>query len=134
MLAQTLYNALYFAPVQDTGYYFYVEGGGTYGKFAPGVSYLNNVTYKILHNLGYEIKINVKKHGFFPKGGALSEILIHPNRNKYKGLILTPRPRLSSLLPGAASIPWFSNTFISAWAKATQVVQRSSARSCIFQT
>ena len=97
MLSQSLYNGLYFAPVTEKGYRIIISGGGTYGKWAPGTDYLNNVTFQILKQLGYSVKINVSKHGFYPKGGAQAEICIKPNNKSYSGYNKEIRGELSAI-------------------------------------
>jgi len=48
-----------------------VKGGGTWGKWAPPVEYLKNVFFPLV---GEKTTIDVKKEGFYPKGGA--EVLV----------------------------------------------------------
>ncbi|MHA1912036.1 MAG: RNA 3'-terminal phosphate cyclase [Candidatus Kariarchaeaceae archaeon] len=67
----------------------YVEGGATYGKWAPPVTYLQNVTYKILKETGLHVEVNVRREGFFPKGGAKAQLTIFP-RVKSTPLELLP--------------------------------------------
>ncbi len=76
LLTQTLHNALIDPSTSKREFEFHVYGGGTYGKYAPGTEFLNNVTYQIFKNLGYLVNINVLKHGFYPKGGAEAIIQI----------------------------------------------------------
>jgi len=58
-----------------------IKGGGTYGKWAPGIVFLENVLYKIYEMAGYKIQLIVNKHGFYPKGGASLKCIIHsPNQ------------------------------------------------------
>ena len=66
-----------------------LSGGGTYGKWAPGIDYLKNVTYKIFKKSGLNLDINIQKHGFYPKGGARMKCLINPPTQKLKPLNLT---------------------------------------------
>jgi RNA 3'-phosphate cyclase len=47
-----------------------INGGGTFGKWAPSLNYLKYVTYNIFGNHGFTIDIDIQKHGFYPKGGA----------------------------------------------------------------
>jgi len=47
-----------------------IEGGGTFGKWAPSIIYLQKVFLKTLEKFGFLAKIEVLKHGFYPKGGA----------------------------------------------------------------
>ncbi|MCG3218143.1 MAG: RNA 3'-terminal phosphate cyclase [Candidatus Heimdallarchaeota archaeon] len=67
----------------------HVEGGATYGKWAPPVAYLKNVTYEILKKIGLNAQVEVKKEGFFPKGGAKAQLTLFP-RVKSAPLELLP--------------------------------------------
>lgn len=66
-----------------------VNGGGTFGKYAPGLNYLKEVTYKIFRNHGFKIDIDIQKHGFYPKGGALVKCTLYPSKRKLKPIYLT---------------------------------------------
>jgi RNA 3'-phosphate cyclase len=55
-----------------------ISGGGTVGKWAPPVSFLENVTFKHLEKMGFKIYLEVLRHGFYPKGGASVNIEIIP--------------------------------------------------------
>ncbi len=48
-----------------------VDGGATAGKWAPPIDYLQNITLSVLADHGYKHVIDVKRHGFYPEGGAL---------------------------------------------------------------
>ena len=56
--------------------------GGTVNKWAPSLSYLQNVTLPILKKMGYDATVNVIKHGFYPKGGGIVEAIIKPRTLK----------------------------------------------------
>ncbi len=47
-----------------------INGGGTYGKWAPPTDYLKLVFLPLINRYGYKGDINVEKEGFYPKGGA----------------------------------------------------------------
>jgi len=47
-----------------------IDGGGTYGKWAPPLDYFRLVNFKILGRFGYHAWIAVEREGFHPKGGA----------------------------------------------------------------
>ncbi len=47
-----------------------IKGGGTYGKWAPGTSFLTNVLFKVYEQVGYKTNLKIHRHGFYPKGGA----------------------------------------------------------------
>ncbi|MHA2088674.1 MAG: RNA 3'-terminal phosphate cyclase [Promethearchaeota archaeon] len=66
-----------------------LSGGGTFGKWAPSLNYLQEVTYKIFKNSGCRIKIEILKHGFYPKGGAKAICKIFPSKEKLTPIILT---------------------------------------------
>lgn len=46
------------------------EGGATFGKWAPSISYIDHITWDIFRQLNFELKLSVLRHGFFPRGGA----------------------------------------------------------------
>jgi RNA 3'-phosphate cyclase len=67
-----------------------VRGGATYGKFAPPVDYIRLVLLPILAKMGYKAEMEIRKHGFYPKGGAEVKFFIYPNRD-FKAITLTER-------------------------------------------
>ena len=66
-----------------------IRGGGTFGKWAPSLNYLKAVTYKIFEISGLKIKIDILKHGFYPKGGAQINCHIYPPQKTLKPINLT---------------------------------------------
>ena len=46
------------------------QGGGTYGKWAPSIDFIQKVTWQIFRQMKYNLELTVDRHGFFPKGGA----------------------------------------------------------------
>lgn len=56
----------------------FIRGGGTFGKWAPSLNYLQHVAYNIFRNHGFNIEIDILKHGFYPKGGAVAKCTIYP--------------------------------------------------------
>ncbi len=67
----------------------FINGGGTFGKYAPSLNYLKEVTYQIFKNHGFNIEIDIKKHGFYPKGGAIVKCTLYPPKNELKPILLT---------------------------------------------
>jgi RNA 3'-terminal phosphate cyclase (ATP)/RNA 3'-terminal phosphate cyclase (GTP) len=67
----------------------FIDGGGTFGKWAPSINYLKNVTYKIFELSGYEISVDINKHGFYPKGGSQTECTITAPKKELNPLNLT---------------------------------------------
>lgn len=59
-----------------------IEGGGTFGKWAPSVEYLKNVFLPTVEKFGFKAEIEILKHGFYPKGGAKVVARIFPSRLK----------------------------------------------------
>lgn len=58
----------------------FIKGGADFGKFAPPIPYLQQVTLALLEKMGYKIEIKTLKHGFYPVGGGQTEIKIWPAR------------------------------------------------------
>ena len=54
----------------DTEIAISINGGATFGKWAPSINYLEQITFPIFKKSGLSIEINTQKHGFYPKGGA----------------------------------------------------------------
>ncbi len=55
-----------------------IEGGATFGKFAPPLHYIQFVLLPVLRRMGYHAEININRHGFYPVGGARVKVIIHP--------------------------------------------------------
>lgn len=65
--------------------------GGTSVLHAPTIDYLDLVKFEVLKFLGIERpKINIIRHGFYPKGNGIVEIEIYPIKN-VKGIELIER-------------------------------------------
>lgn len=67
----------------------FIRGGGTFGKWAPSINYLKEVTYKVFERSRLKIDIDIQRHGFYPKGGALLKCIIHPSKENLKPINLT---------------------------------------------
>ncbi len=52
--------------------------GGTDVKFAPPIDYIKNVLVAILRKMGADIKIEVIRRGYYPKGGGIVKVLVKP--------------------------------------------------------
>jgi len=74
-----------------------INGGGTFGKWAPSLNYLKEVTYQIFRNHGYNIDINIQKHGFYPKGGAIVKCTLYPPKDKLKPILLPELGKIESI-------------------------------------
>jgi len=66
-----------------------IQGGGTFGKWAPSLPYLQEVTYKLFEKSGLKISVDILKHGFYPKGGAQLKFVIYPSKKIIKPVNLT---------------------------------------------
>ena len=47
-----------------------IKGGGTFGLYSPNILYTKEVLLPTIKKLGFDAEIEIKKHGFFPKGGS----------------------------------------------------------------
>ncbi|MHA1144011.1 MAG: RNA 3'-terminal phosphate cyclase [Candidatus Helarchaeota archaeon] len=75
---------------------FTFDGGATFGLWAPTLTYLENVTFRLLHQMGYSIQTEIKKHGFYPKGGAVVFSKILPP-TRLEGLDLERQGKIESI-------------------------------------
>ena len=75
-----------------------ILGGGTFGKWAPSLNYLKEVTYQIFKRVGLSISIEIQKHGFYPKGGAQVKCIIQPPQKKPKAIYLTELGEINLIL------------------------------------
>ncbi len=56
----------------------HIQGGATFGRFAPPVPYTQNVLLPVLEKMGCRAEIEVLRHGFFPRGGARVRMSFQP--------------------------------------------------------
>lgn len=75
----------------------YLKGGATFGKWAPSINYLEHVTYPLFKKAGLNIKIDIMKHGFYPKGGAQVKCQIKRSTAKLKSLHLTTLSEIKAI-------------------------------------
>jgi len=55
-----------------------LDGGATFGLWAPPLPYLEHITIPQLTRMGYDVKVDLKRHGFYPKGGARVIFTLNP--------------------------------------------------------
>lgn len=65
-------------PSSQTEVKIKINGGGTWGKWAPPVVYLQNVLCNFSKEMGYNFEIKILQEGFYPKGGAKIEVKTSP--------------------------------------------------------
>ncbi len=53
--------------------------GGTHVPFSPSFNYLSEVFIPYLEKMGINLKIEIKAHGFYPKGGGLITAKVSPS-------------------------------------------------------
>ncbi len=70
-----------------------IQGGGTFGTHSPNSLYLKNILLPAIKKLGFNAEIEIKREGFFPKGGAVVNAFINPVK-EIKPLILEDRDKL----------------------------------------
>ncbi|MCL6641704.1 MAG: RNA 3'-terminal phosphate cyclase [Candidatus Bipolaricaulota bacterium] len=47
-----------------------IEGGGTYGQWAPPIAALEHVNFALVRRWGWRASLEIEREGFYPKGGA----------------------------------------------------------------
>jgi len=57
-----------------------IDGGGTFGKWAPPLPYFERVNFAVLERFGYRAEVRAAREGFYPKGGARVEACFYPAR------------------------------------------------------
>ena len=55
-----------------------INGGATFGKYAPPLQYIQFVLLPVLRRMGYQVEINILRHGFYPVGGARVQVIVNP--------------------------------------------------------
>ncbi|MFB6076113.1 MAG: RNA 3'-terminal phosphate cyclase [Candidatus Aenigmatarchaeota archaeon] len=65
----------------DKSFEVNVNGGATFGKWAPTIPYIRKVLLPNIEKLGVLAEINVSRHGFYPKGGARVKMRVEPCGN-----------------------------------------------------
>jgi len=72
-----------------------INGGATWGKWAPPVAFLQNILYTFLKDIGYDFEIKILREGFYPKGGA--EIEVKTTAAQWKPLEILRRGGILSI-------------------------------------
>ncbi len=73
-----------------------ISGGGTFGTGAPSTSFVKNVTYLAFGLMGYRIEVEVRKHGFYPKGGAQAHATFNVPK-EIRGIQFKDRGKLTKI-------------------------------------
>jgi RNA 3'-terminal phosphate cyclase (ATP) len=66
--------------------------GGTDVKWSPPIDFYTEVFLKIIHEMGCDMHLDMKRRGYYPKGGGLVEVRIVPSHH-LGGIILTKSER-----------------------------------------
>ncbi|TFF87412.1 MAG: RNA 3'-phosphate cyclase [Promethearchaeota archaeon] len=75
----------------------FLDGGATFGKWAPSLNYLEHVTYPLYKKSGVAVEINTLRQGFYPKGGAQVHCHIRFPTDELKPLNLTHLGEIKSI-------------------------------------
>ena len=59
-----------------------IDGGASFGKWAPALTYIQNVFCRAISRFGYDVKVDILRHGFYPKGGGLAHVEIAGRKPK----------------------------------------------------
>lgn len=74
-----------------------LHGGGTFGKWAPSLNYLKDVTFNVFKKAGLNIDIKINRHGFYPKGGAEVQCSISMEPHSLKPIKMTNLGNIESV-------------------------------------
>ena len=70
--------------------------GGTNVLWSPTTNFFRHVFCNFLDRMGISIRVDVRKHGFYPRGGGKVKVRIQPNLN-LRELKLTKRGKLDRI-------------------------------------
>jgi len=73
-----------------------IDGGATFGKYAPPLLYIKHVLLPTLSKMGFHADIKIDKHGFYPVGGAKVSINVKKTEG-FKPLILEKPGKIISI-------------------------------------
>ena len=71
--------------------------GGLFQDFAPSAFHLKYVLAPLVKKMGADIRINILRPGYVPKGKGILEIQIFPLRKKLKPIILTRQGKITGI-------------------------------------
>ena len=69
-----------------------IEGGATYGKWAPPLSYLQHIVLPFLARMGYQAEMKILREGFYPLGGA--KVKVETKRAELKNLEIISKQKI----------------------------------------
>jgi RNA 3'-terminal phosphate cyclase (ATP) len=72
--------------------------GGTDVKWSPLMDFYTNVFLKVLHEMGCEVHLDLKRRGYYPKGAGLVDVLVAPAHHM-KGIVLV-KPEREGIVKG----------------------------------
>lgn len=72
-----------------------IKGGAVSGKWAAPVNYMKYVLLPILEKMGYRADIEIKKYGYYPKGGGQVTARLYPS--KLSPLVLKNQGKIISI-------------------------------------
>jgi len=66
--------------------------GGTDVKWSPPIDFFTNVFLKALHEMGCAVHLDLKRRGYYPKGGGLVDVHVAPSHH-VKSIVVAERDR-----------------------------------------
>jgi len=79
--------------------------GGTDVPFSPTMDYTKHVFGNVMSRIGINFDLEVKRRGYYPKGGGLVKVQIHPCTALHSTSLLHRKTRNASLLCTYSHIP-----------------------------
>ncbi len=89
-------SLLYYAILKRDKITVNINGGATYGKWAPSIDYTEKAFHYLLKLIGINARIDIEKYGFYPKGGAKAKLTIDATEN-IKPLNMTERGDINEI-------------------------------------
>ncbi|MFN3621890.1 MAG: RNA 3'-terminal phosphate cyclase, partial [Nitrososphaerales archaeon] len=80
--------------------------GGTDVKWSPTIDYFNQVYVKALRALGIDVKLNVERRGYYPKGGGLVKVEVEPAKDINSITLLEYTPIPANIISVCSQLPF----------------------------
>jgi RNA 3'-phosphate cyclase len=78
------------------------RGGATDTHFSPTMDYFRHVFLRVLEKMGLRVDVDVSIRGYYPKGGAVVKVKVHPAELNPLNLIERGGPEKILILSGAS--------------------------------
>ncbi|MFH0837052.1 MAG: RNA 3'-terminal phosphate cyclase [Candidatus Aenigmatarchaeota archaeon] len=87
-----IFQTIVLPAVFSENHFEFTITGGTHVHWSPTMDYFQHIFCDFMKKMGIDINIEIKKHGFYPKGGG--EVFAEVKPSKLKSIVLEDRGNL----------------------------------------